>query len=109
MTLPDIGPGRDEALGAALRAALDDGGDAAFAARVREAIGREPRAGTWDVLALWWRPGLAAAAALLIGLLATWRVAAPDEVAAAPFAEQILAIDGVPSGDAVLAGFGEGR
>ncbi|HEX5632024.1 MAG TPA: hypothetical protein VFX50_02310 [Gemmatimonadales bacterium] len=109
MTMQHIGPERDAELGAALRAALDDGGDALFAARVRGAIVATPRGGTWEVLALWLRPGAAAAAALLLGLLATWAATARDTAVAAPLAEQLLAAEGVPSDDVVMTRMWEGR
>jgi len=61
----------DPVLGAALRAALEPGEPAAFAARV---LGRLAGARTpaWEVLAGWARHGIAAAAvaALVLGLLA---------------------------------------
>jgi hypothetical protein len=109
MSTHHIGPERDAELGAVLRAALDDGDDAAFTARVRATIATTPRGGTWEVLARWLRPGAAAAAALLLGLLATWAVTARDTAVAAPLAEQLLAAEGVPSDDVVMTRMWEGR
>lgn len=58
---------RDAALGRLLREHLDPGDDAQFVARVRAAL-RSERDTSWDVLARWARPGLVAAAAVVIGL-----------------------------------------
>jgi hypothetical protein len=55
---------RDPALGTLLREALAAPDDAAFAARVRAAVGAAPGS-AWDLLARWARPGLVAAAVLL--------------------------------------------
>jgi hypothetical protein len=57
----------DAALGRLLREHLDAGDDASFLARLRSAITAE-RATSWDVLAGWARPGLVAAATIVIGL-----------------------------------------
>ncbi len=75
----------DAALGAALRAALDPGADAVFLARVRAGM-FSARPGSWDVLAGWARPGLAAAvaAALVVGFALGRTLATPvtlDEAA----------------------------
>jgi anti-sigma-K factor RskA len=104
MTIGSIGPERDPELGALLRAAYDDGADAAFAARVRGAIARDRREGTWDVLAHWLRPGLAAAAAVILAVMLGMRVAPPSEVARPELAEQLLAADGTSGTDVALAG-----
>lgn len=63
----DAGP--DEALGALLRETLSRSDDAAFTARVRQAL-PTAQLGAWDLLARWARPGLVAAAlvALAAGL-----------------------------------------
>lgn len=58
---------RDAALGRLLREHLDPGGDAQFVARIRAALGRD-RDSSVDVLARWARPGLVAAASVVIGL-----------------------------------------
>src|SRR6267378_3023761 len=59
----------DPELGAALRAALEPRQESAFVARVMagydEAL-RRATVPTWDVLASWFRPGVAAAAAALL-------------------------------------------
>jgi len=66
----------DPTIGRLLREHLDTGNnDAAFVARVREAARRARRAdrsgnvAEWDLLAGWFRPGIAAAAAILVGAL----------------------------------------
>jgi hypothetical protein len=61
----------DAELGHLLRECLEAPDPDAFAARVRAAIGAEPRAereGSWEILARWARPGLAAAAIVLLSL-----------------------------------------
>lgn len=58
--------GRDDALGAELRAHLASPDDARFAARLRELATAATRETAWDVLARWAVPGLAAAALLII-------------------------------------------
>ena len=103
MSIESIGPERDAELGALLRAALDDGADAAFAARVRAELGRGRRDGTWDVLAHWLRPGLAAAAAIVFAVLMGMRLTPAREADRPALADQLLAIDGAPARDAVLA------
>ena len=109
MRIESIGPERDPELGALLRAALDDGGDAAFAARVRAAIGRERRDGTWDVLARWLRPGLAAAAAIVLAVLMGTQLGPLRQAAGPALADQLLAVDGAPGRDVVLVGLMDDR
>lgn len=58
---------QDVALGRLLREHLDAGNEASFVARVRSAIAAD-RDTSWDVLARWARPGLVAAATIVIGL-----------------------------------------
>jgi anti-sigma-K factor RskA len=105
MTIESIGPERDAELGTLLRAAFDDGADAAFAARVRGALVRERREGTWDVLAHWLRPGLAAAAAVILAVLlgmqvSPWRdVDQPESLA-----DRLLAAETTTGSDIVLSG-----
>jgi anti-sigma-K factor RskA len=105
MTIESIGPERDAELGALLRAALDDGADAAFAARVRGALVRERREGTWDVLAHWLRPGLAAAAAIIFAVLVGLQLSpVRDTSRPESLSDQLLAAEGTPGSDIVLAG-----
>lgn len=105
MSIESIGPERDAELGALLRAAFDDGADAAFAARVRGALVRERREGTWDVLAHWLRPGLAAAAVILFAVLVGMQVSSlrdldqPDTLA-----DRLLAAETTTGSDIVLSG-----
>jgi hypothetical protein len=67
---------RDVALGRLLREHLSAGDDARFVARMRAALAGE-RDSSWEVLSRWARPGLVAAASVVIGLgiwLSTQRV-----------------------------------
>jgi hypothetical protein len=117
MTHDPFDPRPDAELGQLLRAHLAADDDAAFAARVRAALATVPgprrstrRPSSWDVLAAWARPGLAAAAVLVLAL-GWWllRAGAPgdsslDEVlvaASAPGAA-LTATAQPPSTDAVL-------
>lgn len=59
----DAGPDRE--LGALLRETLSTGDDAAFVARVRQAL-PVAAGGAWDLLGRWMRPGLVAAAAVAL-------------------------------------------
>jgi hypothetical protein len=104
MTLLPFDPQRDEALGELLRAHLSSDDDAAFAARVRAAAGRIRRDTSWDVLARWARPGVAAAA----GLAATIAIWLALSSAPAPAAEP-LAMDEPAGRDVVMAVLLEGR
>lgn len=79
---PDFRPGRDEALGALLRAHLSAGDDAAFAARMRAAAAAAAAEGEWRRVARWAIPGLAAAAVLLLALAGALRPAGGDTVQA---------------------------
>ena len=103
MTIESIGPERDPELGALLRAALDDGADAAFAHRVRGALARERREGTWEVLAHWLRPGLAAAAAIIFAVLVGMQLSPAGEARPEALSDQMLAVEGAPVSDIVLA------
>jgi hypothetical protein len=91
----------DAALGQLLREHLGADDDAAFAARVRAALAAAPapaaRRSSWDVLAAWARPGLAAAAVLVLAL-GWWllRAGAPAD----PNLEEVL-VSAVAPGAAV--------
>jgi hypothetical protein len=105
MTIESIGPERDAELGALLRAALDDGADAAFATRVRGALLREQRDGTWDVLARWLQPGLAAAAAIIFAVLVGMQLSPlRDGVQPESLADRLLAAETTTGSDIVLSG-----
>jgi hypothetical protein len=65
---PDFISGRDEALGALLRAHLSAPDDAAFATRMRIAAVTAAEEGAWRAVARWTLPGLAAAALLLAAI-----------------------------------------
>jgi hypothetical protein len=73
----DFGGTPDERLGALLREHLAPAGHAAFVGRVRAAIAAEP-ATSWDVLARWARPGVAAAAGILLALGLLFGLAQPS-------------------------------
>jgi len=63
--MPDLSAGRDEELGALLRAHLAAPDDAQFAARMRMAAVAAAEETAWRSVARWTLPGLAAAAMLL--------------------------------------------
>jgi hypothetical protein len=106
MTDNPFAAGRDEVLGDALRAALEPGGDAAFAARFRGALAEES---PWERLLAWTWPGLVAAAATLALAVGLWNgrsepSAASLEQAFAPAdAQVIVAAADRPGSEAVLA------
>ena len=70
MTSP-FNSGPDEALGRLLRDALEPAHHGAFVTRMAAAIRADARETTWDILAGWARPGVAAAAAIALSL-ALW-------------------------------------
>jgi hypothetical protein len=104
----------DAALGRLLREHLDAGGDAAFAARMRAALGAEADS-SWTVLARWARPGLVAAASVVIGLglwLATQRAEAPtlaDAIQPSGAPTRVLSGGRESSSDLVLAAWVDGQ
>ena len=64
----------DPTIGRLLREHLRTDDDAAFVARVRQAArsagrSQRPASGEWDLLAGWFKPGIAAAAAVLVAAL----------------------------------------
>ena len=77
--LPSFDHRPDPELGAALRAALETGDQSAFVARVMAQYERalEGTIPTLDVLASWFRPGIAAAAAALVAGFLFGRAVAP--------------------------------
>lgn len=96
MTAPNPFDARpDERLGHLLREYLDAPDHAVFVARVRAAVARETPT-SWDVLAAWARPGLAAVAvvAFLMGL---WLGIRPGAGAGEPMALEDTAPVGAPA------------
>lgn len=107
--------GPDVALGRLLREHLDAGDDARFIARVRAALLTEPVT-SWDILARWARPGLAAAASIVIGLgfwLAMQRggevATLADAMQPAGAPTQLLAGSQTSSSDVLLGSLMEGQ
>lgn len=80
---------RDAALGTALREALTPADSASFTSRVLASLGA--RRNSWDVLASWARPGIAAAV-LLVSLLGYWLVV-EGTGGPTPQASELLASD----------------
>jgi hypothetical protein len=103
-------PERDPALGALLREALTGADQAGFLARVRASVALTRQERTFDVLARWLRPNVAAAAAIvLLGVAAWWyREAKPGAGGTATVAE-LLVSDSVPAQEILLAGLLEAR
>lgn len=66
----------DEELGALLRQHLGGDDEAAFVARLRQAVVQADRAESWEVLAGWARPGLVAAG--LAAAVVMWAVLTRD-------------------------------
>jgi len=106
--------GRDDALGAELRAHLTSPDDAGFAARMRGVATAAARESAWDVLTRWAAPGLAAAALLILVVgawLGTGAGADPEATAiqGTP-ADALVELAGdyaAPGGAVVLASFAE--
>jgi hypothetical protein len=90
----DIGGGRDLVIAAALQQHLDArADDTRLLARIRQMVGMTRPETGFDVLSSWLRPGLAAAAAIALGVLfwnAYVQPPAPVEAALAPSAESLL-------------------
>jgi hypothetical protein len=69
---------RDPVLGHLLREYLDPPDPLAFRWRVMRAVRQDQSSSSWDILSQWLRPGLAAAALLLVGMIFWFsRVSAP--------------------------------
>ena len=104
----DFGASPDETLGSLLREHLALSGHGEFVARVRSAVAAEP-ATSWDVLAGWARPGMAAAAGVLLALSLLFGLARPTETGAtlADAAQEAgvptLLLADAPSADVMLA------
>lgn len=113
MTTPNE-PGRDAALGALLREALDEGATPFLSTRLRAQVRARAREALPDVLARWLRMPVAAAAAVATLALAGalwWTIESGEvsELATAPSAEHALLADNSPAQDIVLSRFMEGR
>lgn len=107
-------PSRDLALGRLLREHLSGANESAFVARVRTALMAE-RDSSWDVLARWTRPGLAAAVSLAFAL-GVWLALQQRGVATLADAmqpsgapTQVLAGTQTSGADVVLGGLVDGR
>ncbi len=98
----------DEALGQLLREHLAPGNHADFTARVRLLVAAEPST-SWEVLARWARPGVAAAAGILLALTLLFGLAkpAPADMTLADAAQAAgvpsLLLADAPTTDAMLA------
>jgi hypothetical protein len=105
-------PERDAALGAMLRDALTGADQAGFLARVRASVALTRQERTFDVLARWLRPNVAAAAAavMMLGAALWWYQAANTRGAGgtATVAE-LLVSDSVPAQEILIAGLLETR
>ncbi len=110
MSVNPFDPAPDRELGALLRDALDHDADPGFVARLRRTLADERREAPLDVLARWFRPALAAAAAVATVGLALWmRERTAPELASAPTAVQVLVTETEPAHEIVLARFMEDR
>jgi hypothetical protein len=102
-------PERDPALGALLRDALTGADEAGFLARVRASVALTRQERTFDVLARWFQPKVAAAAAImLLGAALWWYQVARPRTGSATVAE-LLVSDSVPGREVLLAGLLEAR
>ena len=103
-------PERDAALGALLREALTGADQAGFLARVRASVALTRQERTFDVLARWLRPHVAAAAAVvLLGAAAWWYQEAKAGAAGTATVAELLVSDSVPTREILLAGLLEAR
>lgn len=103
-------PERDPALGALLRDALTGSDEAGFLARVRASVALTRQERTFDVLARWLRPNVAAAAAImLLGAALWWYQVAHRSAAGSATVAELLVSDSEPGREVLLAGLLEGR
>ena len=104
-------PERDPALGSMLREALSGADQAGFLARVRASVARTRQERTFDVLARWLRPNVAAAAAILLLGVAAWWYQGTNRRSAGGSATvaELLVSDTEPGREVLLAGLLEGR
>lgn len=106
MTLDAFEPGRDEALGALLREALDEGATPFLATRIRAAVHALPAPGLPEILARWLRFPVTAAAALsaAAALGALWyTLAGQAQRTDWPSAEHAMLAEGSTAQDIVIA------
>ncbi len=106
MTLNPFGEERDEPLGRLLREGLDPGDGPAFVRRVLAAL--PANRSSWEVLAAWARPRIAAA--LLLAALLGWALGlatqesdAGTATAAGVVAGEVLGEPEIPAPDALVA------
>ena len=105
-------PERDPALGAMLRDALTGADAAGFLARVRDAVALTRQERTFDVLARWLRPNVAAAAAalMMLGAALWWfQVANVRSAEGTDTVAELLVSDSVPTQEILIAGLLETR
>lgn len=102
-------PDRDPALGALLRDALTGGDEAGFLARVRASVALTRQERTFDVLARWLRPNVAAAAAIMLLGGALWWYEMASRSGGTATAAELLVSDAVPGREVLLAGLLEAR
>ena len=104
-------PERDPALGAMLRDALTGADQAGFIARVRASVALTRQERTFDVLARWLRPSVAAAAAVMMLGAALWwyQVANARGAEGTATVAELLVSDSVPAQEILIAGLLETR
>ena len=102
-------PERDPALGALLRDALSGSDEAGFLARVRASVALTRQERTFDVLARWLRPNVAAAAAIVLLGAGVWWYERAEAGAQGATVAELLVSDSVPGREVLLAGLLEGR
>ena len=102
-------PERDPALGALLRDALAGSDELGFLARVRASVALTRQERTFDVLARWLRPNVAAAAAIMLLGAALWWYEGTGRNAGTVTVAELLVSDAVPGREVLLAGLLEAR
>ena len=102
-------PERDAALGALLRDALTAGDESGFLAKVRASVALTRQERTFDVLARWLRPNVAAAAAIVLLAAGLWWYEAANRSAGAATVAELLVSDAEPGREVLLAGLLEAR
>lgn len=103
-------PEHDPALGAMLREALTGADQSGFLARVRASVAMTRQERTFDVLARWLRPNVAAAAAIMmLGAALWWYQQATTGATRTATVAELLVSDSVPAQEVLLAGLLEAR